>query len=207
MPRGISLPYLDEIIAKPKREDSVRLTALRTGQVQLIDDMAQADAARFTKEHGAKYNTWPWHAGGNYIVFNWRRGVFQDKRLRTAAAHAIDRNAIHQVAYYGQGEILDQRFPRGDPWHLEGIRSLEYDPDRAKALLKEARAVGTAVKIIANANIAVARETVQVIQAAWEAVGFKATLELLDTCPSHCRLEGGRFRREPRGLHLPLRPE
>ena len=51
--------------------------------------------------------------------------------------------------YYGQGEMLDQCFPRGDPWYLEGIRSLEYDPDRAKALLREARAVGTAVKIIA----------------------------------------------------------
>ena len=108
---GHSLPYLDEIIAKPKREDSVRLTALRTGQVQLIDDMAQADVERFTKEHGAKYNTWRWHAGGNYIVFNWRRGVFQDKRLRTAAAHAIDRNALHHAVYYGQGEILDQRYP------------------------------------------------------------------------------------------------
>ena len=112
---GHSLPYLDEIIAKPKREDSVRLTALRTGQVHLIDDMAQADVERFTKEHGAKYNTWRWHAGGNYIVFNWRRGVFQDKRLRTAAAHAIDRQALHHTVYYGQGEILDQCYPRGTP--------------------------------------------------------------------------------------------
>ena len=140
---GHQLPYLDEIVAKPKREDSVRLTALRTGQVQLIDDMAQADVARFTQEHGAKYNTWRWHSGGNYIVFNWRRGVFQDKRLRTAAAHAIDRDAIHHTVYYGQGEILDQSYPRGDPWYLEEIRGLEYDPDRAKALLREARAVGT----------------------------------------------------------------
>ncbi len=30
---GHNLPYLDEIIGKPKKEDSVRLTALRTGQV------------------------------------------------------------------------------------------------------------------------------------------------------------------------------
>src|SRR5262252_6233468 len=58
---GHSLPYLDEIIVKPKREDSVRLTALRTGQVQLIDDMAQADVERFMKEYGAKYSTWRWH--------------------------------------------------------------------------------------------------------------------------------------------------
>jgi len=34
---GHSLPYLAEIIGKPKRENSVRLTALRTGQVQLIN--------------------------------------------------------------------------------------------------------------------------------------------------------------------------
>jgi peptide/nickel transport system substrate-binding protein len=190
---GHQLPYLDEIVAKPKREDSVRLTALRTGQVQLIDDMAQADVARFTKEHGAKYNTWQWHSGGNYIVFNWRRGVFQDKRLRTAAAHAIDREAIHQMVYYGQGEILDQCFPRGDLWHMEEIRGLEYDPDKAKALLREARAEGTPVKIIAGANVSVARETAQVIQAAWDAVGLKATLEILDTAPLLAASREGNF--------------
>ena len=128
---GHQLPYLDDI-AKPKREDSVRLTALRTGQVHLIDDMAQADVERFTKEHGAKYNTWRWHAGGNYIVFNWRRGVFQDKRLRTAAAHAIDRNALHQIVYYGQGEILDQCFPREDPWYLEGSAAWSTIPTAPK---------------------------------------------------------------------------
>jgi peptide/nickel transport system substrate-binding protein len=190
---GRSLPYLDEIIAKPKKEDSVRLTGLRTGQVQLIDDMAQADVERFMKEHGAKYNTWRWHSGGNYIVFNWRRGVFQDKRLRTAAAHAIDRDAIHHAVYYGQGEILNQSYPRGDPWYLEEIRSLEYDPDRARALLREARAVGTAIKIIANVNTAVARESVQVIQAAWDAVGLKVTLDLLDTVPFTAASREGNF--------------
>ena len=49
---GHSLPYLDEIIAKPKREDSVRLTALRTGQVHLINTMAQADIERFKESQG-----------------------------------------------------------------------------------------------------------------------------------------------------------
>jgi peptide/nickel transport system substrate-binding protein len=190
---GHQLPYLDEIIAKPKREDSVRLTALRTGQVHLIDEMAQADVERFTREHGAKYHIWPRHSAGYYLIFNWRRGLFQDKRLRTAAVHAIDREAIHQTVYYGQGEILNQCYPKGDPWYLEGIRSLEYDPDRAKAMLKEARAVGTAVKIIANTNLAIARETVQVVQEGWNAVGFKATIELLDAAPVVAAFREGHF--------------
>jgi peptide/nickel transport system substrate-binding protein len=180
---GHQLPYLDEIVAKPKREDSVRLTALRTGQVQLINVVGMADVEHFTQSHGDKYQTWRWHGGGNFVVFNFRRGPFQDKRLRTAAAHAIDREAIHQMVYYGQGDILDQPYPRGTPWHLEGIRSLEYDPDKAKALLREARAVGTQVKIVLNVTTEVARATAQVIQDLWNTVGFNATVEPLDTVP------------------------
>ena len=178
---GNSLPYLDAIIGKPKVEGSVRLTALRTGQVQFINALAQADITPFKKSQGDKYQFWEWHGGGQYVVFNWRRGPFQDKRLRTAAAHAVDRNALHQVAFYGHGAMTDQPYPEGNPWHLEGIHSLEYDPERAKALLKEARAVGTEVSLLCNTNAVVSREEAQVIQDQWNSVGFKVTVNLLDT--------------------------
>src|ERR687887_1471674 len=55
---GNNLPYLAEIIGKPKREDSVRLTALRTGQINLMDNMAYADVDRFKKSYGKDFNTW-----------------------------------------------------------------------------------------------------------------------------------------------------
>src|SRR5215471_15308707 len=58
---GNNLPYLDEIIGKPKREDSVRLTALRTGQVQFINTIGQADITPFQKSYGGKYQFWAWH--------------------------------------------------------------------------------------------------------------------------------------------------
>jgi peptide/nickel transport system substrate-binding protein len=61
---GNNLPYLDGIIGKPKREDSVRLTALRTGQINLMDNMAYADVERFKKTQGDKFNTWDLHLGG-----------------------------------------------------------------------------------------------------------------------------------------------
>src|SRR5919201_3261203 len=179
---GHNLPYLDEIIGKPKREDSVRLTALRTGQAQLIDAIAYADVERFQKTAGDKYNSWRWHAGGIFVAFNWRQGPFQDKLLRTAAAHAIDRQAIHQSVYYGQGDMLDQPYPRGNPWHLES-RSLEYDPDKARALLKEARAVGTPLKVVCSALVAFSREIGQIVQEQWNSVGFKVDLQPLDSVP------------------------
>ena len=188
---GHTLPYLDAIIGKPKRENSVRLTALRTGQVQLINNMAQADIQRFTETQGDKYHLWEWHGGGQYIVFNFRRGPFQDKRLRTAAAHATDRNALHHSVFYGHGAMTDQPYPKGNPWHLEGIRSLEYDPGQARALLKEARAVGTEVRLLCNANNTISREIAQIIQDQWTSVGFKVSVESLDTVPwNQARSEG-----------------
>ena len=204
---GHSLPYLDEVIAKPKREDSVRLTALRTGQVHLIDDMAQADVERFTKEHGAKYNTWRWHAGGNYIVFNWRRGVFQDKRLRTAAAHAIDRNALHQTVYYGQGEILDQCFPRGDPWYLRG-----HPQPGVRSRPRQSLAQGGA-RSGHRGQDHCEREHRPRPRDSTSAPGVVGRRRAQGDpgapryCALPCRRAGGPFRRETRGLHLPLRPE
>jgi peptide/nickel transport system substrate-binding protein len=179
---GHSLPYLDEIVGKPKREDSVRLTALRTGQVQLIDAVAYADIERFKKSSSDQYNIWRWHSGGIFVAFNWRRGPFQDKRLRTAAAHAIDRQAIHNSVFYGQGDMLDQPYPRGNPWHLES-QSVQYDPDKAKTLLKQARAVGTVLKIVCSSLTAAARECGQIVQEHWSSIGFKVDLQPLDTVP------------------------
>jgi peptide/nickel transport system substrate-binding protein len=179
---GNNLPYLDEIVGKPKREDSVRLTALRTDQINLIDAIAFADVKRFKETQSDAYNIWPTHFGGIFVVFNFRRGPFQDKRLRTAAAHAIDRQAIHYSVFYEQGAMLDQPYPIGNPWHVES-NSLQYDPDKAKSILKQAHAVGTALKILCTANIPYARECAQIVQEQWNSVGFKVSLETLDTVP------------------------
>jgi peptide/nickel transport system substrate-binding protein len=189
---GNNLPYLDEIIGKPKREDSVRLTALRTGQVNLIDAIAFADVERFKQSYGDHYTMWSTHFGGIAMIFNFRRGPFQDKRLRTAAAHAIDRQALHNSVFYGQGDMLDQPYPRGNPWHVES-QSPQYDPDKAKALLKQARAVGTEVKIVCGANVAYSNECGQIVQEQWNSVGFKTALEPLDTVPYLTARREGNF--------------
>src|SRR5262245_35927780 len=44
---GNSLPYLEALIGRPKREDRVRMIALRTGKVDLIDSMAYDDVEDF----------------------------------------------------------------------------------------------------------------------------------------------------------------
>ena len=51
--------------------------------------------------------------------------------------------------------------------------------------------MGTEVKIVCSANIAVSRESAQVIQDFWNSAGFKATVDPLDTVPfRQARAEG-----------------
>ena len=55
---GKSLPYLDAIEGYPKREDKVRLTALRTGEIDLIDNMPFSDVKEFQRDSKNKFTTW-----------------------------------------------------------------------------------------------------------------------------------------------------
>ena len=53
------------------------------------------------------------------------RGPFQDKHLRTVAIHTIDRQAIHNAVFYGQGGMLDQPYPRGGARRCDlGVRGI-----------------------------------------------------------------------------------
>src|SRR5207245_6795248 len=65
--------------------------------------------------------------------------------------------------------------------------------ERAKALLKEARAVGAEVSLLCNSNANISREVAQVVQDQWTAIGFKVAVNLLDTVPWNKARDDGTF--------------
>jgi peptide/nickel transport system substrate-binding protein len=178
---GHSLPYLERIIGRPKKEDQVRLTSLRAGEVDLIDSMAYVDAAEFAKKYAGKFHTWDVPTlGTSFMIFNLDNGPFTDKRLRQAAACAIDRTAITQAVFYGRGEVAKSFYGAASPWHTAGVRPYpEYDPEKAKFLLRQAKAVGTEVLLQAEDAYPYMQQTGELVQAMWSEVGFKVKLDVL----------------------------
>jgi peptide/nickel transport system substrate-binding protein len=185
---GNPLPYLERIEGRPKKEDTVRLTALRAGEVDLIDNMAYADAATFPKRYAGEFQTWSIEALGTaFITFNLDKGPFaysnpDGKLLRQAAAYATDLEAIDQAVFYGRGEIATGYFPSVSPWYAspEGWKG-KYDPDKAKSLLKKAKAVGTEIELMANSSWPYMQQTGELLQAMWTEVGFKVKYNIYDT--------------------------
>jgi peptide/nickel transport system substrate-binding protein len=179
---GNSLPYLDGIMGRPKREDQVRLTALRAGEVDLIDNIAYAEAATFAKKYQGKYQTWDIPTlATSYLIFNLDKGPFTDKRLRQAAAHAIDHEAIKQAVFYGQGETAKSCYAPASPWYTPAVRPWpEYDPDKARFLLRQAKAVGTEIVLQGTSTFAYIQQTGELVQAMWTEAGFKVRFNIYE---------------------------
>jgi peptide/nickel transport system substrate-binding protein len=186
---GNTLPYLDGMIGKPKKEDRVRLTALRANEVDLIDNMAYADAPNFVKEHGKSFNTWlvP-QLGTAFIAFNLKNGPFSEKDnpdahlLRMAAAHAIDHEGIHEAVFNKQGYIAKGFYGESSPWHGKDITPWpQFDPDKAKALRKKAKGGDAKLLIIANDSFPYMQQSGELAHAMLKDVGFDVTFEIHPT--------------------------
>ncbi len=193
---GNSLPYLDGIIGRPKKEDRVRLTSLRTGEVDLIDNMAYTDASTFAETYGGKFQTWNVPTlGTSYIRFNLDKGPFSDqtpdgKMLRQAAAHAVNHDAVREAVFYGRGQTATGYYSPDSPWYAAGATPYPaYDPDKAKFLLKKANAVGTAIDLQSLVSYPYQKQTGELLQAMWSEVGFKV---------SHSSYDGAVLRKKRR---------
>ena len=133
---GNKLPYLDKIIVKPIIDADVRLTNLRTGDLQVINQLNGKDVAAVQSDPTLTYQqvgSFSW----NSLVPNEAPGfIFNEKRYVKAVAMAIDRDEIlakgpaQGVGLVGYGPISPAHFafdasfkpwPKADP---EGAKKL-----------------------------------------------------------------------------------
>ena len=179
---GNRLPYLDAIEGYPKKEDKVRLTALRTGEVDLIENMAYSDVGNFKKNHSDEYNTWDIpQVGCAYLAVQSKIGPFamdhpNGKMMRQALAHAIDREAIHQAVFNGLSENVTGFYSTSSPWHMPGIRNVkEYDPEKSKHILRKLNAMNTPVAVVARDTYEYMHNSGELVHSMLLDAGFKAT--------------------------------
>ncbi len=72
-------------------------------------------------------------------ALNQKNPIFQDVRVRRAVlGYGIDRQAIVKTALLGQAQPLWSPVPPGSHGHMDFGEQFPYDPEKARALLKEA---------------------------------------------------------------------
>jgi ABC-type transport system substrate-binding protein len=132
------LPYLDRIELRIMKEGVTRVTALRAGEVDFANAVPREHVERLTRD-----TTLQLLKGRETqrisTQFNQRQPAFKDVRVRRALlGYGIDRQAIAKTALLGLAQPLWSFVPSGSNGHIDFGELYPYDPDKARALLKEA---------------------------------------------------------------------
>ena len=129
----------------------------------------QADK-RFTVEVGST-------AGKGLLAINNRKAPLNDVRVRRAITHAIDRKAFIDGAQEGLGKPIGSHFAPIDIGYQDLTGLYPHNPDRARALLKEAGINGPLNLTLTLPPPAYARKGGEIIAAQLAKVGINAKIE------------------------------
>jgi len=133
-------PNIKKIIFKIITDDTVALQLLKREDLDLtglrpIQFVRQTESKKFKKRFKKlKFYTPNYY----YIGWNLRKPYFKDRRVREALTHLIDREKILNNILFGLGKITTGPFYYFSDAYDKDIKPYEYNPKKAKELLKEA---------------------------------------------------------------------
>jgi len=132
-------PSVKRLVFKSVTEESTRLAMLKRGEADIVYSVRGALAQELQRTPGLTLKPTILH-GTQWVNFvdQWDpKSPWADKRVRMAANHAIDRNAINQAETLGFSRITASIIPHSFEFAWQPPL-WPYDPAKAKKLLAEA---------------------------------------------------------------------
>jgi peptide/nickel transport system substrate-binding protein len=185
-------PYLDGVVYKIIPDETVRLTNLKTGDVDLLESFSPKDV-KSVKESGQFTVVETVGQGYDYLDLNTARAPFENKALRQAVAWAVDRNLIQEKIYYNVGAAANGPFP-ASLWASDpNFAPYKRDVAKAKEKLKEGgKPDGFTFKLtITNNPLNVLIS--QVLQAQLKEAGITMNIDLVDSSALSAALNSGTY--------------
>ncbi|MFF5995840.1 nickel ABC transporter substrate-binding protein [Lysinibacillus sp. KU-BSD001] len=184
-------PSIEKVVVKVIADSQARMMALEKGDIDLIFGSGQLVPAEFaTLQQNNQYVTKVSEPLSTRILsFNTTYGVTQDKAVRIALQHAIDRQTIVEHVLNGLEQEARSLFAPGFPYSDIEVESYAYDVQKAAAILDEAGWVmdektGIRVKngetltltVPYNSSEQVHKAIFEYLQGIWKEIGVEVNL-------------------------------
>jgi peptide/nickel transport system substrate-binding protein len=177
-------PKVRQAIYVPIIEAQARLSAIKTGEIDLTMDVPPDSLADLRKDPDvvvAETNS----SAVWYVALNTRHPALKDRRVRQALNYAVQKEAIIRDILKGTAIVATTPLsPVYGPYHEDKTVRYPYDPEKARALLKEAGfASGFDVTFFVPESGSGMQSPVEmgtVIQANLAAVGVRAKIQTME---------------------------
>jgi len=137
-------PAIERLVFRPVPELTTRGAALLSGQADLVSDIPPDQTGKIQGSGTAHVEVST--LGGFVIMVKMTNylmpGPWQDARVRKAINYAIDMDTIIKTVLEGYGQVLGVPLEKEAFGFNPNIKWYGYDPERAKALLREAGYAG-----------------------------------------------------------------
>jgi peptide/nickel transport system substrate-binding protein len=130
-------PRIKRVVVRNIKDNSQRLGALKAGELHGMEGLNPDDVAVVKRDPNLQVLLRPTNTTG-YIAFNYKVKEFQDKRVRQAFEHAVNRQAIVDALYGGTGLVATQFQPPPLWGYNKDLKAYEHSPAKAQDLLKQA---------------------------------------------------------------------
>jgi peptide/nickel transport system substrate-binding protein len=175
--------HVAEVTINIVPEEQSRIAQVMAGESDMATPISPVVADRLKDSNDVKVVTVP--ALVNIVLFLSTLHPETSKlEVRQAICHAIDRKAMLESIMLGYGAPEELWCVESQPsCDLTGVTTYDYDPDKARDLLKKANFdFSKPIKFLGQApgRVAASKETCEAIVAYLQQVGITANLELLE---------------------------
>lgn len=160
-------------------ESTTRGVEIETGSVDIALNIAPVDIERMEGNQSVKLVR-NLNLTTDYVGFNASKKPFADVRVRQAIAHALNIPSIQEVAYMGTG-IPAKGLMAPSVWgSSDDIKTLEYDPAKAKQLLAAAGYPDGFKTTIWTNDLQLRLDIAEMVQNQLKEVGIDAEIQVVE---------------------------
>lgn len=173
-------PYFDQVIISNFPDDSSKVNALLSGQLDAMTDVPFAQVPVVKRRNNLKIfisQTGAWTP----LCMAIDQGPFTDVRVRRAFRLLANRPQIVAQGLSGAGRIANDIYSPFDPAYAgDEFPQRKYDPERAKSLLKAAGQEGVSIELVTSPADTGMVEGATIFAENAKAGGVKVTVKNVD---------------------------
>ncbi|GIW08199.1 MAG: ABC transporter substrate-binding protein [Dehalococcoidia bacterium] len=171
-------PGAKEIIIRSVPEASARIAGLRTGEIDLIDNLPIDQYETISRAGLQVINFNQGQTIGAFIFSNLPGEPTQNKLVRQAMNYAVDKEAIARDIFKGLTRPTGQVVQSNTVGYNPNVKPYPYDPAKARQLLAQAGYPnGFKIRMGVTLGTTAAEPTFLLIQSQFREVGIDAAIE------------------------------